>query len=143
MPIRIDCFLCSICLILLFTVQSKAETFQSPELTKTGEERERVRLKNVEQHFVTDNDKLLQKYKKKYGGGNYHLEFCKELTKLSSSKGLKPTAEMLKCREQYVIDLSTLKREKEHEIFYCMDGDKPVRTGFYTKIRNRWEIDGK
>lgn len=140
---RTSFLFCSILHILLICAQAEAGTALLGDLTKSGEERERGRLSQVDKQFVSDHNKMLQVYKKDFGGGNYHFELLKDLSSEVRTRGLKPAAAMLNCREQYLIDLHTKKHEKEHAIFYCMDGDKPVKTGFYTKYNKIWRLENK
>jgi hypothetical protein len=127
------------CAVFLLAVTVRASQTQPADLTALGEERDTARMKKVEQQFVTDTDKLLQKYKKEYGGGNYNIELMTDLFRQTSAHGLKPVSAMLKCREQYMVTLATVKREKEHTLFYCLDGNVPVQSGFYTKQRSGWK----
>lgn len=143
MIMRLIPTLCGFSMILIFASHSGADTTEVSDLTKKSEERAKARLRQVEQQFVTDSDKLLQKYKKDFDGGNYNLTLVKELANESRIRAFKPTPGMLKCSEQYMIDLYTKKHEKEHILFYCMDTDKPVKSDTYTKTGKRWKLDGK
>jgi len=132
---RLNVFLCSCCLGMLCATQAGAAKDLKLNLSKAGKERDQAHVKQVEQQFLTDNDTLMQKYMREFGGGDYNIAVCRDLDKQLSSRGLKATPEMKKCREQFMIDLHTLKREKEHVLFYCIDNDKPLMTGFFTKGR--------
>lgn len=140
---RTNILFCCICLILLTGGRVDAGTALAGDEAKRGEERERSRLREVDKQFVSDHNKMLQMYKKDFGGGNYHFELLKDLGGETRTRGLRPAAAMLNCREQYLIDLHTKKHEKEHVIFYCMDGDKPVKSGFYTKYKKTWKLENK
>jgi len=140
---RVNIFFCSCCLSMLCATQAGAATNLKHNLSKAGKERDQAHAKQVEQQFLTDNDARMQQYMTQFGGGEYNIEVCRDLDKQLSSRGLKATPEMKKCREQFMIDLHTLKREKEHVLFYCIDNDKPLMTGFFTKGRKPGKPDSK
>lgn len=137
--------LCFLSLLNVCAVSASAAqgTFGDELLKGNEEELERRNLRQAEECFVRDNDLLLREYKKKYGGGNYLMEYLKDLSGESIRRGIQPTTAMKNCRIQYVVEMYTKKREKEHLLFYCMDGDKGKRSGSYQKVDGVWKPQEK
>lgn len=114
--------------------KSKGTAVSAPD----PDAREKAELRAVEQKFVTEQNKLIQEYKARFGGGKYYLIQLKDPQKDLPAAGVEPTPEMTACGKLFVVDMSAKKGQEPRKFFYCKSAASIKKVGSYTKQKSSW-----